>query len=150
MNSSSNDDIRLDGRSVVAEYKNTKVAELTPAQGMATRLLAATLLLMTVVIMSGVSTSAFFTPRVTAQFSENVSIDYLLFAAPTKRQCLRVTEAYANSIRGACPECLLEQMCTPADLHHNVIETLPANSIVAKLPRGVFPFQTCFSDSGEI
>jgi Undecaprenyl-phosphate galactose phosphotransferase WbaP len=142
VNSSSRDEIRLDGRSVVAEYKNTKVAELTPPQGMATRLLAAVLLLATAVIMSGMSTSGFFTPRITAQFSESVSIDYLLFAAPTERQCLRVTEAYANSISEACPECLLEQMCTPADLHQNLIQALPASSIVAKLPRGVAVYST--------
>ena len=75
-------------KSAIAEYRNTKVAELTPPQPLITRVLATLIALAAIIAATALTSSTAVTPRITATFSPELTIDYLLHASPTQQQCL--------------------------------------------------------------
>ena len=131
-----------DSKSALAEYRNTKVAELTPPQPMVTRVLATLIALIAIVAATALTSSTAVTPRVTATFSPELTIDYLLHASPTQQQCLRVTDGFTQSISQACPDCDIQSSCDIGDLHKAQLEALPDSTLAARLPNGAAAYLT--------
>ena len=130
------------GKSAIAEYRNTKVAELTPRQPVITRVLAALIIVLTAVLATALTSSSAVTPRITTSFSPALTIDYLLNASPTKQQCERVVERFTLSISRACPECEIQSSCNEGDLHREQLRTLASSTLAASLPNGSAAYLT--------
>ena len=142
MNGGENAVMSQNGKSAIAEYRNTKVAELTPPQPITGRLLAAVIVSLAVTFASVLTSSSAVTPRLTATFSPALTIDYLLFASPTERQCERVVHGFTKSISQECPECVIRSSCTAGNLHAKQLEKLAASTLVARLPNGAAAYLT--------
>jgi Undecaprenyl-phosphate galactose phosphotransferase WbaP len=129
-------------KSALAEYRNTKVAELTPPQPVITRVLAALIIVLTGILAAALTNSSAVTPRITASFSPALTIDYLLNASPTEQQCERVAERFILSISRACPECAIQSSCNKGDLYRDQLETLASSTLAASLPNGSAAYVT--------
>ena len=129
-------------KSAIAEYRNTKVAELTPPQPLVTRVLATFIALAAIIAATALTSSTAVTPRITATFSPELTIDYLLHASPTQQQCLRVTDGFTQSISQACPDCKIQSSCSVGDLHKAQLEALPDSTLAARLPNGTAAYLT--------
>lgn len=131
-----------ESKSAIAEYRNTKVAELTPPQPIATRALATLIALLAIIAATSLTSSKAVTPRITATFSPELSIDYLLQASPTQQQCHRVIDGFTQSISQACPECEIRSSCSTGDLHSKQLEALAGSKLAARLPNGAAVYLT--------
>lgn len=129
-------------KSVITEYRNTKVAELTPPQPVVTRTLTALIAVLSIIAATALTSSTAVTPRVTATFSPELTIDYLLHASPTHQQCQRVTESLTQSISQTCPQCELQSSCSAGDLHSTQLEVLAGSTLAARLPNGAAAYLT--------
>ena len=132
----------VDSNSIIAEYKNTKVAELTPRQPLVSRLLTLIFLAVALIIASLWSSSDSWSPRVNAQFSDDLRIDYLLLASPTQTQCTRVTEEFAKSISNSCPSCVVSATCPAGDLFKDTVASLQPDTLIATFPKGIAAYVT--------
>ena len=142
MNGGENAVMSQNGKSAIAEYRNTKVAELTPPQPITGRLLAAVIVSLAITFASVLTSSAAVTPRLTATFSPALTIDYLLFASPTERQCARVVHGFTQTIFQECPECDIRSSCSAGNLHAKQLEKLADSTLVARLPNGAAAYLT--------
>ena len=129
-------------KSAITEYRNTKVAELTPPQPVVTRTLTALIAVLSIIAATALTSSTAVTPRVTATFSPELTIDYLLHASPTHQQCQRVTESLTQSISQTCPQCDLQSSCSAGDLHSTQLEVLAGSTLAARLPNGAAAYLT--------
>ena len=129
-------------KSAIAEYRNTKVAELTPQQSLVTRILATLIALVAIIAAAALTSSTAVTPRITATFSPELTIDYLVHASPTEQQCLRVTSGFTQSISQACPDCEIKSSCSVGDLYKAELEALPDSTLAARLPNGAAAYLT--------
>ena len=142
VSSKTNDGNRLIGSSIIAEYKNTKVAELTPRQPLVSRLLTFILVAGSLAIASLWSSSNSWSPHVSAEFSDDLTIDYFLLPSPTETQCARVTEEFAKSISTSCPSCVVSAACPVGDLFKHSVASLQPDTLVATFPKGIAAYLT--------
>ena len=129
-------------QSIIAEYKNTKVDELTPRQPMVSRMLAVIFIGVIGAGASLLSLSNSWSPRVSAVFSDELKVDYTLLPAPTFAQCERITEELTASISEACPSCATSATCVRGDTFESAIASLTPETLIAAFPKGFAAYVT--------
>lgn len=136
-------------RAVIAEYKNTKVGELTPKKSLSSSLMILFAILFAMLLSSLLSTSQSFTPSISAKFSDKLSINYLFFPAPTRAQCIRLTSQFEVAIMNTCVACKINTLCQEGNHYETLLTALPSNTVIAKFPNGVASYATADQSTAQ-
>lgn len=129
-------------QSIIAEYKNTKVAELTPRQSIISRILAVIFIGVIGTGASLFSLSNSWSPQVSAVFSDKLTVNYVLLPTPTVSQCERITEELVASLSTACPSCATSAGCLRGDVFESTVASLKPETLIAAFPKGVATYLT--------
>ena len=124
----------------IADYVNAKASLLTSRQPTALRIGLVSVLALVLMLASIFSESEYVHPRVVAQFSNELTIDYRFGAQASSAQCEAVVNEFKATLAGVCPGCELTSSCSSIDgtlLDLRVREDAPKPNLAATFNGGV-------------